>query len=227
MDMGSLHSGQRPCRKVSASNTEGYACPDDVTDGWESFGVGVRLTVAVMSDRYVEIILGALKQVSKGDLVVETTDVSTYIGGTERDILRYITDLSALIAKSEAHASITVHLFRGCPGAVACPRPGPRTSDLPAGRQVGAYAAAEWALYPLDDAPEADHMKDIYAAIDYAKKNGTYVESRRSVTRLEGDLGTILETVVAGWVQVGRSVQHVTSHITISVNSPSHKSKAP
>jgi hypothetical protein len=49
------------------------------------------------------------------------------------------------------------------------------------------------------------------------------VKSDKSVTRLEGDLGSILETAVAGWIQVGRSVQHVVSHLTISVNSPSHK----
>lgn len=66
-------------------------------------------------------------------------------------------------------------------------------------------------------------MRDIYAAIEYAKENGTFVKSDKSVTRLEGELGLLLETAVAGWIQVGRSVQHVVSHLSISVNSPSHK----
>jgi hypothetical protein len=202
------------------------------------FGVGARITVSVMSDRYVEIILGALRSLDSSGLTVETGDVSTYIGGDETAILRYLTDLSSNIASSNAHASLTIHLFRGCPGAITCALPsgpGPRRTALPTGRVLDRFASAEWALYPLVDGPggegeggsrlEADHMRDIYAAIDYAVRNGTYRKSEKSVTRLEGDLGVILETVVRGWVGVGGSVQHVASHLTVSLNSPSHKGK--
>lgn len=193
------------------------------TDDPLAFGVGARLTISIMSNDFISVILGALKQVDASDLKVETGDVSTYIGGSESSILRYLTDISAHIAESGKHASIVIHLFRGCPGAVSCEKPpGPRAIPIPKGRRVGRYASAEWALYPLADNAEADHMRDIYAAIDYTKGKGVFVKSDKSVTRLEGDLGDILEAVVAGWVQVGRSVQHVTSHLTISLNSPSH-----
>ena len=37
-----------------------------------------------------------------------------------------------------------------------------------------------------------------------------------------GDPGAVLETVVGAWATVGRGVQHVTSHATLSLNSPSH-----
>ncbi len=193
-----------------------------------AFGVGARITAAVMSDRYVEIITDALGAVDAAGLVVDSGDVSTYAGGSESNLLRYLTRLSAEIAASGAHASIVVHLSRGCPGEVVCALPGgagPRAVELPQGELTGQFAAAEWALYPLEDAGrdgvEPDHMRDIYAAIDQAKLNGTFVASEHFVTRLEGDLGTILETVVSGWARVGRNVQHVTSHLTISVNSPS------
>ena len=90
----------------------------------------------------------------------------------------------------------------------------------------GRYAAAEWSLYPLQDAVtpdgEPDHMRDISAAIALARANGTFRDGGHYVTRLEGDLGTILETCFAGWTMVGRTVQHVTSHVVLSVNSPSH-----
>jgi hypothetical protein len=191
-----------------------------------SFGVGARITVSVMSDRYVEIILGALRQVDPANLVVETGDVSTYIGGAEVDILRYLIDLCLHIASSGAHSSIAVHLFRGCPGAVTCDLSTPRSVDIPRAHTGGRWAAAEWTLYPLTDVPGSDHMRDIYAAIDYAKQNGTYVKADKSVTRLEGKLGILLETAMAGWIQVGRSVQHVVSHLSISINSPSHTSQS-
>lgn len=193
------------------------------------FGVGARITVSVMSDDYVDIILGALAAADTTGLVVRTGDVSTYLGGAEEDLLRAITDVAAAVAATGAHASIAVHLSRGCPGEAVCELPGgagPRDVAVPRGRTTGGFAAAEWALYPLaDDAVsgvEPDHMRDIVAAIELARANGTFRASEHFVTRLEGDLGDVLATALAGWVMVGRSVQHVTSHLTISVNSPSH-----
>ncbi|WP_159798303.1 YkoF family thiamine/hydroxymethylpyrimidine-binding protein [Puerhibacterium puerhi] len=197
------------------------------------FGVGARVTVAVMSDRYAEVVLGALEHADPRGLALQTGDVSTYAGGSEADLLAWLTDLGEAVAASGEHASITVHLSRGCPGEVVCDLPGgagPRPVEAPAGREVGRYAAAEWALYPLADdvraGVEPDHMRDIYAAIETARANGTFRASEHFVTRLEGDLGTILATVVAGWTGVGRTVQHVTSHLTVSVNSPSHRDVA-
>ena len=197
-----------------------------------AFGVGARITAAVMSDRYVEIITDALAAADANGLVVDSGDVSTYVGGSEAALLGYLTRLSAAIAATGVHASIVVHLSRGCPGEVVCALPGgagPRVVEPPQGETTGLFAAAEWALYPLADGVrdgvEPDHMRDIYAAIDHARNNGTFVASEHFVTRLEGDLGTILETVVSGWARVGRSVQHVTSHLTLSVNSPSHTAR--
>ncbi|WP_404436181.1 Ykof family thiamine-binding protein [Microbacterium aerolatum] len=193
------------------------------------FGVGARLTIAVMSDRYADIILGALAAADTADLIVETGDVSTFLGGDETALLRCLTDVTSAIAGTRAHASISILLSRGCPGEVECALPGgagPRAVEPPTGRDTGRYASAEWALYPLADevtaGVEPDHMRDIHAAIDLSKDNGTFRGSAHFVTRLEGDAGRILETVVAGWTLVGRSVQHVTSHLTLSLNSPSH-----
>lgn len=193
------------------------------------FGVGARVTVAVMTDRYVDVITNALRQADATGLVVRTGDVSTYLGGAEPDLLRYLTDLTAAVAETGHHAAITIHLSRGCPGEVVCDLPGgagPRAVETPQPREVGRFGTAEWALYPLADdlqaGVEPDHMRDIYAAIDLAKENGTFRGSEHFVTRLEGDLGTVLATAFAGWTMVGRTVQHVTSHLTVSVNSPSH-----
>ncbi|WP_432563508.1 YkoF family thiamine/hydroxymethylpyrimidine-binding protein [Kineococcus sp. SYSU DK003] len=199
-----------------------------------AFGVGARVTVAVMADRYADVILGAVRGADATGLVLDTGDVSTYAGGSEADLLRWLTDLSAAVAASGEHAAIAVHLSRGCPGEAVCELPGgagPRSTDVPAGRETGTFASAEWALYPLADqvtaGVEPDHMRDIHAAIDFARGNGTFRKSEHFVTRLEGDLGRVLETVLAGWTMVGRSVQHVTSHLTISVNSPSHRGARP
>lgn len=218
------------------------------------FGVGARVTICVMADRYAEFILGALQDTDLSGLEVRTGDVSTWLGGDEKSLLRGLTDLTSAVAATGNHASISLMLSRGCPGEAVCEAPGgagPRAVPIPAGRRTGQFASAEWSLYPLadvaptaDDAPDAgtgaagtgtagsgtappsghrpDHMRDIYAAIDHARSCGIEVSTEHYATRLAGDLGLILETVVAAWVLTGQSIQHVTTHLTISVNSPSH-----
>ena len=190
------------------------------------FGVGARETVSVMSDRYVDVILRALAATDTTGLVVDTGDVSTYLGGSEADLLRAITQLTASVAASGHHASVSVHLSRGCPGEAACELPGgagARAVETLGGSTTGRRTAAEWALYPLADSVDADHMRDIHAAIDFARSNGTFRGSEHFVTRLEGDVGDVLATAFAGWTMVGSGVQHVTSHLTLSLNSPSHE----
>jgi energy-coupling factor transport system substrate-specific component len=195
------------------------------------FGVGARVTAAVMTEDYARVLVDILSRLDTTGLVRETGDVSTYLGGHEAHLQRFLIDLAEDLARTEHHATVSVVLSRGCPGEVACALPegaGPRHTEVPAPRRTGRYASAEWALYPLADqvAPDGtapDHMRDIHAAIDHARELGTFRGSEHLVTRLEGDVGDVVATAVAGWLLVGRSVQHVTSHLTLSLNSPSHE----
>lgn len=195
------------------------------------FGVGARITAAVMTEDYARVLVGILSRLDGTGLVRETGDVSTYVGGHEAHLQRYLIDLAEDLARTEHHATLSLTLSRGCPGEVECALPGgagPRSTEVPAPRRTGRYASAEWALYPLADQVAADgtapdHMRDIYAAIDRARELGTFRGSSHFVTRLEGDVGDVIATAVAGWLLVGRGVQHVTSHLTLSLNSPSHE----
>ncbi|WPF83132.1 YkoF family thiamine/hydroxymethylpyrimidine-binding protein [Sanguibacter sp. 4.1] len=192
-------------------------------------GVGARVTLSVMSSDYVRIITGALAQTPTDGLTVETDPVSTRVAGPEQRIAEYLSALVAAAGRSGEHVSASIMLSRGCPGEVTCDLAGGRA--LPAAPSVvleatGVEAVAQWALYPLADQPLAgsgapDHMRDIYAAIEQARAAGTVVGSDHYVTRLAGDVADILTTVVGAWQSVGRTVQHVTTHVTLSVNSPS------
>jgi len=191
----------------------------------QQFGVGGRITLAVMSDDYIDVILTALAEAAAdaAELDVVTDDVSTWATGDETALAVYFARLIAAASRGGRHVSATVMFSRGCPGEVRCALPAGRglVSPLPVVPPTGVTASAQWALYPLDDSGTADHMRDIYAAIDAARENGTFVRSDHYVTRLRGDVATILETVAGGWVRVGRTVPHVTTHVTVSVNSPS------
>jgi hypothetical protein len=193
-----------------------------------TFGVGARITLSAMSDDYVRILLGALGTADATGLEVQTGPVSTFVAGAEADLVRYLVQLVAAAGRSGAHVSATIHFSRGCPGEVVCELPGgagPLAAEIPDVAATGITTTAEWALYPLDDGGtagvEPDHMRDIYAAIDFARKLGTFEASEHFVTRLSGDVADVVRTVAAGWILVGRTVQHVTSHVTLSINSPS------
>ena len=121
------------------------------------------------------------------------------------------------------HTAAHVLLSRGCPGEVSC-EIGDGTAWAP--EQVttpalaGLRASAHWSLYPLDDDSGADHMGAIYAAIEAARARGVVTGSEHFVTRLDGDLAEVLGATVDGWAQAGRHVRHVTSHLSLSLNSP-------
>ena len=195
----------------------------------EEFGIGARLTLAVMRDDYVAVILDALNAADSTGLAIQTGVVSTYLSGAEPDLLRYLSQVVAAASRSGAHVTATLQLSRGCPGEVTCALPptGGLFAEVVDLAPTGIHAVAEWALYPLEDgAGSADHMRDIYAAIDSAKDSGLAVHSEHFVTRLEGDLALVLQVIAAGWIVAGRTVQHVATHATISINSPSVNSNA-
>lgn len=186
------------------------------------YGVGARFTVAVMADDYAQIILKALSDANADGLQVTTDDVSTLVRGDESRIMTYLSKVIGGCARGGHHVSVQLLLSRGCPGEVTCelpPQALAQGATAPTLEPIGLQAAAHWALYPLHDGSDADHMRDIYAAIDHAREMGVEVRAQNLVTRLDGDLGLVLQTLAAAWLRVGRSVQHVVSHATLSLNS--------
>ncbi|WP_159621276.1 YkoF family thiamine/hydroxymethylpyrimidine-binding protein [Ruania rhizosphaerae] len=199
--------------------------------GPDAYGIGARFSLHPMTDSFIDVILGALDAADSTDLTITTDDVSTHVRGREDRILAYLTEAIAHAGRTGTHTVAHVLLSRGCPGEVACeiadgaayaPQVPQVRRSLPA---TGVHASAHWALYPLDD-EGTDHMAGIYAAIDYAKQLGVFTGSEHYVTRLDGDLADVLGAVVAGWLLVGADVRHVTTHVTVSVNSPSSQAGA-
>lgn len=191
----------------------------------EQYGVGARFTLSVYDSDYVRIILRVLDSVDRAGLTIETNDISTFVGGPEQRVLEFVRDVIAGAAGSGAHLSAAILLSRGCPGELACALPtgvNALGSDPVLLQPTGVRARAHWSLYPLlDGGALGDHMTPIYAAIEGAKAAGVYSGSDHFATRLDGDLAEVLTTAANGWIGVGGVVQHVTTHLTVSINSPS------
>ncbi|MQA79119.1 MAG: hypothetical protein GEV10_11700 [Streptosporangiales bacterium] len=182
------------------------------------WGVGCRFSLYPMCDDFTGVILGALREADGTGLEVETDDVSTYVGGDERAILRYVCDVVAAASRRTGHVVAHLLLSRGCPGEVTCELGDddapPPASALPALPPTGVRAAAHWSLYPLG---VTGHMDTIAAAVTSAD---TLTGSVHYASRLDGDLAEVLTTIGAGWVEAGAHVRHVVTHATVSVGSP-------
>ena len=191
----------------------------------QQYGVGARFTLSVYSSKYVDVILEALRKADATDLLIETDDISTFVSGSEQRIMEYLHAVIAVAASSGEHISATILLSRGCPGELQCELPPdhPAVGASPVVLQRdGIRARAHWSLYPLlDGTSDGDHMAPIYEAIEHAKGSGIYSGSDHYATRLDGDLADVLSTVANGWIGVGHVVQHVATHVTVSINSPS------
>lgn len=191
-------------------------------------GVGARFTIAVMDSDFADIIMSALASADATDLEVQIDPVSTLVRGSEQRVLEYVTAVIAAAARGGHHVSASLLLSRGCPGEVTCTTTPGLLAEAAATVSVantGIRASAHWSLYPLDDTgrpgQSPDHLRDVYAAIDHAKETGTYLRGEHYATVLEGDIAEVLNTVADAWVLVGRSVQHVATHVTLSIASPS------
>lgn len=189
----------------------------------QEYGVGARFTLSVYDSDYVAVILGALAGADPAGLEIQTDDISTFVAGAEQRILEYLCDVIARAADSGAHLSAGILLSRGCPGELQCALP-PGTAALGAAPvalpPAGVRARAHWSLYPLLDGGGDDHMTPIHQAIEHAKAEAAYSGSDHYATRLDGDLAAVLATAANAWIEVGRTVQHVVTHLTVSINSP-------
>ncbi|MBO1751939.1 hypothetical protein J4G33_09000 [Actinotalea sp. BY-33] len=186
-------------------------------------GVGARFTLHPAADDFIPVILGALEaaRAAAPEVTVRTDDVSTLLRGSEEQIGRFLlaaVDRAAELTPS-GHVVATLALSRGCPGEVGCTLP---TGELAHVAPVslaatGRRAAAHWALYPLGT---EDAMGPIEQAIAAAQAAGTWSGPENFATRLDGDLGEVLSTLLDTWTVVGRSVAHVAAHATVSLGSP-------
>lgn len=204
-----------------STTTQGRSGTDPIRTA-AAAGVGARITVSVMSDDYASVITDALAAVDPTDLEIVTDKVSTFVRGSEQRLAEYVCDLIAAAARGGHHVVATVMFSRGCPGEVCGAMPD-RLPPSPSLAPTGVGVQAQWALYPLLDGGSdlVDHLAPVWAAIERSRERGTFVRGEHFVTTLAGDLADVLGTATGCWLEVGADVAHVTTHLTISANSPS------
>jgi energy-coupling factor transport system substrate-specific component len=185
---------------------------------------GARISLYPMSDRYIPIILDAIKGLDRTGLEVETDDVSTFLGGDRDQVFAELERIFAAAARTREHVVMTVLLSHGCPGETYCEATGeiraPRTAP-PTAAKSGVSVACQWSLYPLG---VDGYMDVIYREIDRTKKAGVFAKGQHFVSSLRGDLTDVLAAVRMSFDAACADAGHVVAHATFSANSPTGRS---
>ncbi|MUV38836.1 putative HMP/thiamine-binding protein YkoF [Lentibacillus sp. JNUCC-1] len=185
--------------------------------------VGASFSIHPMSDDFVDIIMGALKEVDTSKVWLETDDVSTTVRGKSVHIFDVTKALFMHAAKTGKHVAFQATYSVGCPGDSE----GDvylEVDEVPLNeekvRDWKQYVAAKFSLYPLGG---GNYMDAIYQQIEAMKEYVT-VSHAHYATKLEGDASQVfagLENVFNATVEGGSS--HTVMTVSISANSPSHK----
>lgn len=184
---------------------------------------GASFTISPMSDQFVDIILGALKEVDTSKVSMQTDDVTTTVRGK----LNHVFDVTKAIfihaATTGEHVTYQATYSIGCPDHTSNDHFIKTDNELMNEvntKLINQYVAAKFSLYPLGD---GEYMDVIYDQIETMKKH-VKVSSAYSATRLDGeaiDIFNGLESIFSATVENGSS--HTVMTVSISANSPSHK----
>ncbi|WP_411956500.1 YkoF family thiamine/hydroxymethylpyrimidine-binding protein [Paracoccus homiensis] len=199
--------------------------------------IGAQVSLYPMTSDFVGVITSGLQAIDpyRGDLRIETDDISTLMVGAPEPLFGAIRDLFAAAARRPEHVTMHVTLSRGCPGEPDDPtcrcetlqraqhqspseRQALAAEAVQAAPDLGVGIDVQFSLYVMG---EGDHMAEIYGCIDFLKNSGTFLKSKNFCTRLRGDAGAVFETLRQAFLRFGPAEGHVTIDLTASANSPS------
>ncbi|SEO87516.1 YKOF-related Family [Amphibacillus marinus] len=182
---------------------------------------GCSFSIHPMSDDFINIILGALKEVDTSKVWMETDDVTTLVRGRIPHIFDITKAILLHAAKTGVHVAFEATYSIGCPGDTAGDVYLAEDDHVLNKEKVDVIkqkAATKFALYPLGG---GDYMEQIYAQIEAMKGRGVAVSSTHYATRLDGEVVNIfngLEQVFIDMEESGSS--HTVMTVSMSVNSP-------
>ncbi|EJW14548.1 Ykof family thiamine-binding protein [Paenibacillus alvei] len=186
--------------------------------------VGCRFSIYPMSDRFVDIILGALRNTDLSKVWSHTDDVSTWVRGRSEHVFDVVQSIFLHSAAGGEHAVLNATFSIGCPGDTqgdAFISTDDMRMNAERNQAIPLQVAAHFALYPLGT---PDYMDTIYEIIGLAKEEGTFDESAHYASRLEGEAQRVFATLEHAFNRAQKTDKsHVVMTTTISANSPSTK----
>ncbi len=181
---------------------------------------GCLFMLAPMTDRYEDVIMGAVGKVDTSNVWSSTGRMGTVYRGRAADVIDAVEACFAFAWKPDVHMTLEMTLSGGCPG----------DSDEdyvlgdaaePANRraleEVHFPVDCKFSLYPLGtDA----YMKGIEDVVNRAIDMGIFSRTAHYATELKGDVHELFDYFSWAFEYCREHFSHTVLEITMSVNSP-------
>ncbi len=181
---------------------------------------GCRFTLSPMSDRYVEIILGAIGKVDTSKVWSKTERLSTLYRGKREHVIDAVKACFAHAWQPDVHMTMEMTFSKGCPGDT----------------DAESYLAEDDVLKNADSMKDihfpvdckiyiytmgvANYMEYIANVVNHAVDLGIYAGSSHYVTVLKGDIHALFDYFAWANEYCAEHLSHYVFEVTLSVNSP-------
>ena len=183
---------------------------------------GCRFTLYPMTDRFIEIILGALEKTDTSYVWSETDALSTVYRG----LLPYVADavkgLFVNAYEEGVHMALEGQYSKGCPGDISGDSMLDKGGDAPNEKESAAIhfpVNCKLALYPMGT---GDYIDEIAKVWYMAQEAGLEPTTIHYATRIHGDVHAVMDFLrdVCAMMDRSESASHYVLHFTINCNSP-------
>ena len=179
---------------------------------------GCRFTLSTMSDNFIDMILGAIKQVDTKKVWSATDALSTVYRGKRIHVMDCLKACFSHINNGTAHIALEATVSKGSPADTGddCPLV---EDEVPLNNTRKNFTAfCKIAFYPMGTADYIEHIAHI---VRLAMDRGLYLDSPHYTTVLKGDINDLFDYFDAALVYADKHISHYVLQITLSANSPS------
>ncbi len=184
---------------------------------------GCRFSLSVMSDRYIDQILGAINQVDTGKVWQMTDKLSTVYRGKQIHVEDAVKACFVHAFQVGVHMTMEATFSRGCPGdtdADCFMAKDDEPVNEKSIRDIHFPVACKIALYPMG---VPNYMEYIAAVVNHAIDLGLYEKSSHYCTILEGDVQDLFDYFHYVNTYCAENLNHYIFEVTLSVNSPTEE----
>lgn len=178
---------------------------------------GCRFAVSVMSDNFIPIILGAIKNLDTSKVWSATDALSTVYRGKRIHVMDCLKACFSKANDGKTHVTMEATVSKGCPGDID--DDSHLADDAVLNNcQKKFDVLSKISFYPLGIANYMDHIAYV---VRLAMERNLYVESSHYATILKGDVNDMFDYFDAALIYAEQNMSHYVLQITLSVNSPS------
>ncbi|MEQ6389208.1 YkoF family thiamine/hydroxymethylpyrimidine-binding protein [Bacillaceae bacterium S4-13-58] len=185
---------------------------------------GARFSIHPMTDKFVEVILGAIEKANTSKVWMETDDVSTLVRGRSSHVFDVVKAIFIYASQNEMHTALNATFSHGCPGdttgEVFLAEDDKKMNEARLA-PLTQYVTSQFALYPMG---AASYMNTIMEQVELASSDKVTVQGVHYATQLKGNVHDIFTVLEKSFLdcQKGDST-HIVMTVNMSANSPSHK----